>query len=89
MEVHIFHDGRKEIFVCSGHRLFKDIVHRAALYLDSTDAEHYFEETGEPPVRFSCFANPRCANFLKGLLFTILSDYQTGLRLLQVKPNLE
>ncbi len=84
VETHIFDDGRNEIFVSSEKELFKTILHRKALYLDKTNAEHYFEEIGQQPVLFSCFSDQRCANFLKGLLNTILSDYQIGLRLLQV-----
>ena len=84
VEIHIFDDGRNEIFVSSDQELFKAIVHRNALYLDKTNAEHFFEEIGQSPVRFSCFSDQRCANFLKGLQHTILSDYQIGLRLLQV-----
>ena len=82
--VHVFDDGRREVLVTSEHRLFKNIIHRKALYLDKTNAAHYFEAVGDPPVLFSCFSDPRCINFLKGLLYTVLSDYQISLRLLQV-----
>ena len=84
VKAHVFDDGRKEIFVCSDHELFKAIVHRSSLYLDRLNSEHFYEDIGQPPVLFSCFSDERCANFLKGLLNTILSDYQIGLRLLQV-----
>ncbi|HLY69201.1 MAG TPA: hypothetical protein VKR53_05700 [Puia sp.] len=82
--VGIFDDGRKEIFVESEDELFKQIVHRSTLYFDRTNPDHFFEETGNPPVLFSCFSDQICANFLKGLLFTILADYAISLRLLQV-----
>ena len=85
--VDIFDDGRKEIFVASDNELFKNIVHRSTLYFDKTNPEHYFEEIEKPPVLFSCFSDHVCANFLKGLLYTILADYEISLRLLQVSTS--
>jgi hypothetical protein len=87
VEVHIFDDGKKEIFVFSNDEMFKKIVHRSALFFDVANHDHWFEEIGQPPVLFSCFSDQRCANFLKGLLFSILADYNIGLRLLQVSRN--
>jgi hypothetical protein len=87
VKVHIFDDGRKEILVFSNDERFKKIVHRSALFFDITNQAHWFEEIGQPPVLFSCFSDQRCANFLKGLLFSILADYDIGLRLLQVSRN--
>jgi hypothetical protein len=84
VKVDIFDDGRKEIFVASDDQLFKKIVHRTTIYFDKTNPEHFFEEIGNPPVLFSCFSDHVCANFLKGLLYTILADYEISLRLLQV-----
>jgi hypothetical protein len=87
VRVDIFDDGRKEIGVSSEDQLFFEIVHRTALFFDITNQEHFFEEIGYPPVLFSCFSDQRCGNFLRGLLFTILADYDIGLRLLQVSRN--
>jgi hypothetical protein len=87
VQVHIFDDGRSEIFVSSEHELFNSIVHRSSLYLDKSDPAHCFEEIGHPPVLYSCFSDQRCEKFLRGLLLSILSDYQIGLRLLQVSDS--
>ena len=87
VDVFVFDDGRKEFLVASKDDMFKTIVHRSALYFDSTNNEHFFEEIGEPPVVFSCFTDMRCANFLKGLLYTVAADYDIGLRLLQMRKN--
>ncbi|HEY4877084.1 MAG TPA: hypothetical protein VIH86_16000 [Puia sp.] len=87
VHVEIFGDGRKEIFVSSDNELFKKIVHRSTLYFDKSNGEHFFEEMGNPPVLFSCFSDHVCANFLKGLLYTILSDYEISLKLLQVSTS--
>jgi hypothetical protein len=84
VQVEIFDDGRKEIFVTSDNELFKKIVHRSSIYFDKSNSEHFFEEIGDPPVLFSCFSDHVCANFLTGLLYTILADYEISLRLLQV-----
>jgi len=87
VNVEIFDDGRKEIFVTSDNEIFNKIVHRSTLYFDKTNPEHFFEEIGNPPVLFSCFSDHVCANFLKGLLYTILADYAISLRLLQVSTS--
>jgi hypothetical protein len=84
VKVEVFDDGRKELLVTSDSELFRQIVHRSSLYFDKTNSEHFFEEIGNPPVLFSCFSDQVCAKFLKGLLYTILADYEISLRLLQV-----
>ena len=87
VQVQVFDDGRNLLGVSSKDDLFREIVHRSCVYLDKSNSDHFFEELGEPPALFSCFSDHRCSKFLKGLLFTILADYDIGLRLFQVTKN--